>query len=163
MQNQECRDKNLLWVSAIVCLYIKNGESYLPIQVHSIISFFSLQIFVLQLSLASNKLPAQEHNFVFFFSGSKYNSLSFCVTVGRFFCRPPAHEAKKPHFREQAAVQIRAYPWMLMNIVIVNLSAQWVWDEAAAEMNNNNKKIFAIIIAPIIRWSREIHTWNVWS
>lgn len=45
-----------------------------------------------------------------FFSGSKYNSLSFCVTVGRFFCRPPAHEAKKPHFREQAAVQIRAYP-----------------------------------------------------
>lgn len=29
--------------------------------------FFSLQIFVLQLSLASNKLPAQEHNFVFFF------------------------------------------------------------------------------------------------
>lgn len=42
--------------------------------------------------------------------GSKYNSLSFCVTVGRFFCRPPAHEAKKPHFREQAAVQIRPYP-----------------------------------------------------
>lgn len=47
---------------------------------------------------------------------------------------------KKPHFREQAAVQIRAYPWMLMNIVIVNLSAQWVWDEAAAEMNSNNNK-----------------------
>lgn len=163
MQNQECRDKNLLWVSAIVCLYIKNGESYLPIQVHSIISFF-LSKYLFYSSLL-HPINSQLRSIIssFFFSGSKYNSLSFCVTVGRFFCRPPAHEAKKPHFREQAAVQIRAYPWMLMNIVIVNLSAQWVWDEAAAEMNNNKKKIFAIIIAPIIRWSREIHTWNVWS
>lgn len=32
----------------------------------------------------------------FFFSGSKYNSLSFCVTVGRFFAVPPPMKQKSP-------------------------------------------------------------------
>lgn len=58
--------------------------------------FFSLQIFVLQLSLASNKLPAQEHNFVFFFQEANIIASPFASLSVGFSAVPPPMKQKSP-------------------------------------------------------------------